>query len=213
MSKLLVLATILISPALTSSTVAQVPGAPAGGSDRNLRDSASDVKGRSNEMERIGRDAKKPDRIRESDKPDNPPASNFPEIKEDFERIQIINSDVLQANASGKPEYELISESAAEIHKRAIRLKSNLFSPKSKKQSKKQSKEEPGVEDQDLKSLLTLLDNSIGNFAHSPMFQNTKVVNPEETINAQKELDTVIKISARIRNEADRIKKANSTQN
>lgn len=207
--RLLLVAVLVISPALLSSVLAQDHGPPAGGSDRNLRDSASDVKGRSNEIERIGRDAEKPDsRLRDTEKPVNPPAPNFAQIKEDFERIQIVTSDVLQASASGaKLDYERISKSAAEINERAIRLKSNLFPPKSTKKSKEN---EPGTEDQELKALLTLLDNAIGNFTQSPMFQNSKVVNPEDSTNAQKELDAVIKISARIGNEADRLKKASS---
>lgn len=210
MTKLLFLAAVLvITPILLSSAVAQEHGPPAGGSDKNLRDSASDLKGRSNEIERVGRDAKKPDsRGRDAENPDSLPAPNFSQIKEDFERIQIINSDDLQANASSlKADYERISEAAAEIEKRGIRLKSNLFPPKSTKQSKES---EPGTEDQELKSLLTLIDNSINSFTHSPIFQDSKVVNPQDSTNAQKELDAIIKISARIKNEADRMKKANS---
>jgi len=207
MTKRLFLAAVLvITPALLSSAVAQDHGPPAGGSDKNLRDSSSDLKGRSNEIERIGRDAKKPNSRVADAKPASPPAPNFAEIKEDFERIQIINSDLFQASAS-QPDYERISESAAEIHKRAMRLNSNLFPPKSTKQPKEN---EPGTEDQDLKSLLTFLDNSIGNFTQNPMFQSSKVVNPQDDTNAQKELDDVIKLSARIRNEADRMKMANA---
>lgn len=198
---------LLITPTLSPFVVGQDHGPPAGGSDRNLRDSASDLKGRSNEIDRIERDAKKADsRRRDNKKPESPPAPNFAEIKEDFERIQIINGDVLQARTS-KTDYERISESAAEINKRAIRLRSNLFPPKSTKQPKEN---EPVTEDQELKSLLTLLDNSIGSFTQNPMFQNTKVVNPEDTTNAQKELDAIIKTSAGITKEADRMKKANS---
>jgi type IV secretory pathway VirB10-like protein len=104
-----------------------------GGSDRNLRDSSSDVKGRSNEIERVTRDAKKP----ESRPPENPPAPNFEQIKEDFERIQIINGDVLQAPVpSGGHDYERISESASELNNRATRLRSNLFPPQQTKESK-----------------------------------------------------------------------------
>ena len=108
--------------------------------------------------------------------------------------------------ASGTPDYQVISESAAEIKKRAIRLKSNLFPPESGKKSK-EAKSAP--EDQELKSLLTLLDNSIASFTHSPIFQNAKVVNPEDSTNAQKELENIIKLSTRIVLEADRIKKSN----
>jgi len=52
-----------------------------------------------------------------------------------------------------------------------------------------------------------LLDNSLTSFTNSPIFQNTRVVTPDESSAAQKELDTVIKISTRIKNEADRLKR------
>ena len=202
MNKRLFFAAILVIVSIPSSAaVAQDHGPPAGGSDRNLRDSSSDVKGRSNEIERVTRDAKKP----ESRPPENPPAPNFEQIKEDFERIQIINGDVLQAPVpSGGHDYERISESASELNNRATRLRSNLFPPQQTKESKEK---QPQAEEQDLKSLLSSLDDSINSFAHSPMFQNTKVVTPEDSATAQKNLDAVVKISARIRNEADRRKK------
>jgi hypothetical protein len=198
---------VAIIATLSIPAAAQDHGPPAGGSDKNLREAASDLKGRSIEIERVERDAKKPDR-KDAEKTQNRPVPSFLQIKEDFEQIQLINSNVLQASpSSAKPDYQRISESAGEIEKRAIRLKSNLFPPKSTKQSKEK---EPATDDQELKSLLTLLDNSIANFTQSPMFQNSKVVNPEDRTNAEKELDAVIKISVRIRNEAERIKKASS---
>lgn len=207
--RLFLVIAVAILATLATPAAAQDHGPPAGGSDKNLRDAASDVKGRSIEMDRMERDAKKPDSRKDADKPQSQPAPNFLQIKEDFEQIQLINSDVLQASPSSvKPDYQRISESAGEIEKRAIRLKANLFPPKSTKQPKEK---QPGPEDQELKSLLTLLDNSISNFTHSPMFQSSKVVNTEDHTNAEKELDAVIKISVRVRNEADRIKKASSS--
>lgn len=205
MNKRLFFAAILVIVAIPySAAVAQDHGPPAGGSDKNLRDSSSDLKGRSNEIERVTRDAKKP----ESRRPENPPAPNFEQIKEDFERIQIINGDVLQAPVpSGGHDYERISESSSELNTRAIRLRSNLFPPKSSKESKEK---QPLTEEQDLKSLLTSLDDSMNSFTHSPIFQNTKVVTPEDSATAQKNLDAVITISASIRNEADRRKKPGS---
>ena len=201
MNKRLLFAAILVIVSIPYSAVAQDPGPPAGGSDRNLRDSASDLKGRSNEIERVTRDAKKPD----SRPSETPAAPNFEQIKEDFERIQIINGDVLQAPVpSGGHDYERISESASELNTRAIRLRSNLFPPKSSKESKEK---QPQTEEQDLKSLLTSLDDSMNSFTHSPIFQNTNVVTPEDSATAQKNLDAVIKISASIRNEADRGKR------
>src|SRR5688572_3882836 len=93
--RLLAAIVLIIMPALWSSVVAQEHGPPPGGPDRNLRDSSTDLKGRSNEIERVRRDAEK----RDTEKRENPPITNFAEIKEDFERIQLINSDVLQARA------------------------------------------------------------------------------------------------------------------
>lgn len=208
--QLFLAAVLVLTPTVISSAVAQDHGPPAGGSDRNLKDSVSDVKGRSIEIDRIERDSKKAESRARDEKRENPPAPDFLQIKEDFERIQIINGDVLQASASSaKPDYERICESAAEIQKRATRLKSNLFPPKSKKQSKK---DQPSPEGQELKSLLTLLDNSISSFTQNPMFQNTKVVTPQDSTAAEKDLDGIIKISGRITNEAENKKQGSTPQ-
>jgi hypothetical protein len=194
---------IVIAIVTTLPVVAQDHGPPAGGSDKNLKDLTSDVKGRSNEMERVKRDIEKP----ESETATGA-APGFAQIKEDFERIQIINSDVLQVNAAGGiPAYERIAEAALEIEKRAVRLKTNLFSPKSEKQSKEKP---PSLADQELKALLPALDKAIADFTHSSIFQNTGVAHAEDVANAQKELEKVIKLSADIKLEADRLKKANS---
>ncbi len=207
-TRLLLAAVVLVLPGLFSSASAQDHGPPAGGSDKNLRDSTSDVKGRSNEIERVKRDLEKPET---PETPETPTHPSFSEIKEDFERIRIINSDVLQVNApSGAPSFERISEAAAEIKKRAIRLRSNLFALKSPKQSKETG---PGTEDHELKSLLAVLDEAITKFTQSPIFQNTKVANAEDSKKAQTELERIMKLSGQITLEADRLKKTNSPPN
>jgi hypothetical protein len=151
-------------------------------------------------MERVRRDAAQP-------QPD--PDPRFPEIKEDFERIQVINSRDLQAGASGEGlDYKKVSDAAAEIKKRATRLKSNLFPAESEKQSKGkgQATEDP----QDLKSMLAALDRAITSFVTNPIFQNTKVVDPKDSTKAQHDLETVIKLSTRIKKDADQLNKAGS---
>jgi hypothetical protein len=127
------------------------------------------------------------------------PAARFPQIKEDFERIQLINSNVLQPIASARGfDYGRISEATGEIKKRATRLKSNLFPSESKIQAK-QSEEQTKLR-QDLKSLLTELDKAIISFVHNPIFQNTRVVDPQDSERAEKELEKIINLSARTRN-------------
>lgn len=200
--RLCLAASIAAASILSLSAVAQEHGPPPGASDRNLSNGASDVKGRSNEMERVRRDAEKPGK-----RTDNSPEEKFPQIKEDFERIQIINSDVLQTGApGGSTDYTRMSEAAAEIKKRAARLKSNLFPPESEKQSKDKSKEAPPPQQEDLKTLLAALDGAIIGFVNSPIFQNTKVVDPQDSTKARQELEKVIKLSMQVENEAAKMK-------
>jgi hypothetical protein len=200
MSKRLFMAAIVaISSALLSPVMAQQrPGPPGSVPTGNPRENASDIQGRSNEMERVRRDAAQP-------KPD--PDPRFPEIKEDFERLQVINSGDLQAGASSEMlDYKKISNAAAEIKKRATRLKSNLFPAESEKQSK--GKGQDTEDQQDLKSLLAALDRAITSFVTNPIFQNTRVVDPKDSTKARHDLETVIKLSTRIKKEADQLNKA-----
>jgi hypothetical protein len=161
------------------------------------------VRGRSNEMERVKRDAEKPDRKPDRKAAEKSPEDKFPQIKEDFERIQIVNGEVLQAR--GAPDYVRLSEAAGEVSRRAARLKSNLFTPETEKKPKAEGVEEK--DQRELKSLLSALDDALARFVNSPMFQNPKVVDPRDNEKARQDLDEVIKLSTRVLKEADKMKK------
>ena len=195
--RLLTTAMVIIAATVSSPVWAQQPGPPPGASDKNLAgDVMPGVKDRSNELERVKRDTAK------SEKKDNA-AETFPQIKEDFEQIQHVNSDVLQPGPAGAAlDYTRISAAAAEIKKRATRLKTNLFGAEAEKQPKE--KEEQGQ--QDLKSLLVALDDAIANFVHNPIFQNTQTVNLADSAKAKHALEDVIRLSARVGKEAERLK-------
>jgi len=154
----------------------------------NARDQFSDIKNRSVEMERVKREVHK--------RPANGDSSpKFPEIKEDFEQIQKINSEVLRLTAIKTPvNYAAVLKLVAEINQRAVRLKSNLF-PAEHKQKKETKNKLKDVETQDVKTLLDALDKSIDSFAHNPIFQNVNVVNSKDSLKAQKDLETVINLS------------------
>ena len=178
----------LASPSWSSAD-AQVPQG-VGSGDR--KDKSIEDKFRSDEMERVRR---------AGHTRGTPMVTRFPEIKEDFERIQVINSDVLQTFPSDAAfDYERLSAAAAEINKRAIRLKSNLFPSELKARAEQGGQE--SKEQQDLKSLLNELDATITRFVHNPMFENTRVVNPQDSERAKKELQNIINLSARIRKRA-----------
>ncbi len=163
------------------STNAQTPrsGAPLG----SPKDKSIEDKYRSDEIERVRRGG---------DKPRDRTVARFPQIKEDFERIQLISSDILPTDELKALDYSRISEAAGEIRKRATRLRSNLF-PESKHRSK-QLERQP-EEPEDLKSLLIALDKAITAFVHNPIFENTKVVNPEDSAKAERELEKIITLS------------------
>jgi len=154
----------------------------------SAREESANIKNRSIELERIKREAFK--------RPlDNESTKKFPEIKEDFEQIQKLNGSVLQLNAAETPlNFHAVSKFVSEINRRAIRLRSNLFPAESKAKNKEQT-----AESQDIKTLLSELDKFINKFAHSPIFQNTKLVNSADSLKAQKDLETVIAVSNSIK--------------
>jgi len=192
MTKQLFLMTILaLTSTLWSSANAQFP--PSGAGTGGRKDKAIEDKYRSDEIERVRREAATP-KYR--------PAARFPQIKQDFERIQI-NNELLQVTASdARLDYERISKGAADIRKRATRLKSNLFPSPSKKGRKQTGQQTEARED--LKFLLTELDKAIITFVHNPIFENTKVVNPQDSERAARELEKIINLSARTRKKAER---------
>jgi hypothetical protein len=193
MSKQLFLATIIaLSSVLGSSATAQGP--PSDSPVTSPKDKALEDKYRSDEIERVRREA---------ETPEYRPSARFPQIKQDFEQIQIINSEQLQVSASNsRLDFERIAEAAAEIKMRATRLKSDLF-PSASKERKKQI-DRPIQARDDLKFLLTELDKAIIIFVHNPIFENTKVVNPQDSTRAERELWNIINLSERTRKRAER---------
>lgn len=205
MKKSVFVAGIILVTGIYLNVDAQI-SAPPGAGDKNLQD--RDVKGRSVEMERISRDAKKSDKAKKNDK--NQPNTEvspqttsdldlkYPEIKEDFEQLQMSYDSVVKSyKPDATTDYKMIVESSAEIKKRAERLKINLFpnlvaeSPEAKKEEKTENKDA----EKTLRALIMDLDNSVGNFTTSPIFQNLRSPDPAEAAKAQTELDNIMKFS------------------
>lgn len=156
---------------------------------KNARDQFTDIKNRSIEMERAKRDAARMPQSAGS-------TVRFPEIKEDFEKIQKINDEILRLN-SGKTslDFAAVSKRAAEINRRAARLKTNLFAAEPK-QKKNAALKPPAAEAHDVKRLLIDLDKAINEFVHSSIFQNIKLVDSRASLDAQNDLEAVIKITS-----------------
>ena len=179
---------------------------PPGAGDKNLAD--RNIKGRSVELERIKREADKPDRKHQE--PEKIPEAKFREIKEDFEQIQISQSDIVAAyTKSGVIDFAKISASAEEISKRGLRLKANLFPVvNNKKDDERSRNNKKDVElrplTQDVKTLIVEMDNTLAAFTGNSIFTNPQVVTPDSNAKAQADLEKLIKLSAALKQEADR---------
>ncbi len=111
-------------------TTPVTPGAPAGagtppgGGDKKLAESLR--KANSIEMERMKREAERPTETNSA--VHTKAQSKFPQIKEDFEGIQIAESAIIKTYTTDKKiDYALVEISAEDIIKRTKRLDSNIF--------------------------------------------------------------------------------------
>ena len=211
MKKLLFLIAFISSTAICSSVCAQVTPPPGAG-DKDLRD--TDVKRRSVEMERVERDAKKTGNTTSNQKnasAEDRLAAKYDEIKTDYEQIQLSQDSVIKTyQGSGKIDYAQIGKSATEINRSAVRLHSNLFPAPTttentdvKKEEKKAEKVEKEIKQtKSVRDLIVELDNTIGVFATSPMFQNLRTVDAAVSEKARLDLEKIIELSALLDAEA-----------
>lgn len=143
----------------------------------NLRDALPDTKVRSIELERIRNEAR---RGKKSEK-------SFPRIREDFEQIQIVNTEKIQlGRTDSKKSRKAMLKGISEVRKRAYRLGEALFPDFEKyfeDQQEADLKRLPEVE-----RLKIALDNSIYRFVNNPIFRTLKVVEPAKSLEAEKEL-------------------------
>lgn len=198
---------LIIGTSLFTSIWGQVtPITPAVPDNANPQD--SNIKMRSVELERIKRDSEKANST-------STPAINskietkFPEIKEDFEGIQISESAIIKTYTTDKKiDYALMEISANDINKRAKRLASNLFAEpvKKKEDSKDDKSKETTEKPKTLRDMIIELDNAIGSFLSSKIFGNLKVVDPEVAVKTHSDLMLIQELSEKVSAEAKKLK-------
>lgn len=170
---------------------------------KRARERSGDIKNRSIELERMKREA--------NQRPAPAAVPRFPQIKEDFEEIQKINSRVVEMTAVKTPiNYVALLKSVAEIKDRASRLRTNLFSTGIETEGKNSNTKLPTeARLTDIPALTKILDRSINSFVHSSLFRNTNLVNPQDSLKAQNDLETVIAISSLLKERTKKLKKEN----
>lgn len=213
MKNTFILIAFICSAAIGSNIYGQQTPTPVS-DDKDLRD--TNVKSRSVDLERVDRDARK---TAESPikndaaktavaAPEDKLAAKFDEIKTDYEQIQLSQDAVIKAyQGTGKIDYAQIGKSALEINKSAARLNANLFpaveTPDAEKEENKDAEKKKETKSpKSVRDLIVDLDNAVGRFATSPMFQNLRTPDATASVRAKSDLEKIIELSAFLEAEA-----------
>ena len=194
---LFLVTTALLTNVSGQSNTSIVPNVPD-----NANPQDTNIKMRSAELERIKRE-----QIQEEAAKFAPVSKDivkkFPEIKEDFEGIQLAQSTIVKAYTIGKTiDYSLIEISANDINKKTKRLDANLFSPSTNIKENANNKVKKEEKAKTVKDLIVELDNAIGSFVSSKIFGNLKVIEPEVAIQTRTDLLKIQEISDKLAKEA-----------
>jgi hypothetical protein len=135
-------------------------------------------------------------------------AAAIDQTKQDFKRIQIIRNDVIDYLVAKKPlDYKLVSEQAAEINKRANRLKTFLMpSAPVEKEAEKDAAPHADYDGEQLKGALVKLCNTIYSFTGNAMFKDPATVDIQKAASAGGDLLAIIELSDNVKRSADRLK-------
>ena len=170
--------------------------------EREVRDGTS-TKMRSIELDRVKREAGK----KNIDNLGPAAVNSFLEIKEDFEKIQLLEGKIVEVYTRGKViEYARIADYSAELKQSAERLKKNLFSlpDKDRKDSPEKAEREEKTLSGDVKDLIVELDKTIGAFIGNPIFTTSKKAGRDDKEKARLALERMISLSEALKQQSEK---------
>jgi len=128
--------------------------------------------------------------------------SLFPQINEDFQRIQVIHNEIVRMLQPDKSlNYDRLADLTGDIKKRSARLRENLSLPEPEKTNTQPTHTE-AVDEAHLKKSIADLHDVIVSFVANPLFKNLGVVDAKVVDAAGDNLDNIISLSEEIRREA-----------
>lgn len=136
---------------------------------------------------------------------DNGPT--YREVAENFEQLQLRNYSLAQAAPRvGPVDYALVKKEAAEVRKRASRLKDYLALPKPGEEGgrKPDARAQP-LTPEGLREAVASLDALVNDFVRNPVFQRPGVVDLEQSSKASRDLAGIIDLSERVRRCAEEL--------
>ncbi|HEX8920923.1 MAG TPA: hypothetical protein VF766_05575 [Pyrinomonadaceae bacterium] len=133
----------------------------------------------------------------------------YQQFTEDYEMLQVANYALADAVGAGqKLDYGEARKQAAEVKKRASRLKETLLLPESEKDDKQKKGEDESLSSETLKPAVSNMNALVQSFVTNPMFQQLGTVDANHSAKARRDLDSIIRLSEQIRRRAEVLNKA-----
>lgn len=127
------------------------------------------------------------------------------QIFEDFERVQVVNKEMIQASSNlDNNAYKRISSLADEMNKRAKRLKTNLNIPDLENDNKEPERSAE-MDASHLRTSVQTLNTSVKSFVNSPVFTNPKVTTVGHLQNLRRDITAVIDLSRTVKKAAAKL--------
>jgi hypothetical protein len=128
--------------------------------------------------------------------------SLFPQINDDFQRVQVIHNELVRMVQSDKGlNYSRLADLTGDMKKRGSRLRENLALPQAE-QTSAQTKRPDVVDEQQVRKDIVALHDLVVTFVASPLFKNLGVVDAKVIDQAAEGLDKIIDLSEQIKKAA-----------
>jgi TolA-binding protein len=132
----------------------------------------------------------------------------FPQINEDFQRIQVIHNEIVRMLQPDKElNYDRLGDLTGDLKKRGARLRENLALPEPEKNAAVAAHVDP-VDEAHMKKTIADLHDVVVSFVANPIFKNLGVVDARMVETARQSLDTMIGLSEEIKREAKMLGKS-----
>ena len=134
--------------------------------------------------------------------------SLFPQINEDFQRIQVIHNEIVRLQPDKGLNYDRLADLTSDMKKRSARLRENLALPQPEKTNTPPTEPET-IDEAHIKKTIADLHDVIVSFVANPLFKNLGVVDAKVVDGAGENLDDIIGLSEEIKREAKLLTKKN----
>jgi len=128
--------------------------------------------------------------------------SLFPQINDDFQRVQVIHNEIVRMLQSEKGlDYGRLADLTGDMKKRGTRLRENLALSEGE-QASTQAKHPDAIDDQQVRKDIGALHDLVVSFVGSPLFKNLGVVDAKVMDQATDNLNHIIDLSDEIKRSA-----------